>query len=332
MNKKEKTPLGSILIVSEDTKSSRFYIESKIATLQLRKQTYIEIYVGGEIAGKDKKKSRDPKSAAEFAIKQLQDLNKTLNEEEKAPITQVFCVVDVDNHDADANNPHKNKVRDCVQICQGNSNSNIEFVPIISNECFEAWYILHFKNSGDSKPISRPMSRGKSKKTRKFIADDERTDKLLEKYLGSAYAKNETDIYTVLQNANADETQAIANAKWLEDYHRKNQNVLMEPYYFANPSTNVYRLVERLTEINLQIYPPPVSEITKDDIKNNRFLEDYIAELVILINMHFENASKKQKIDLVQGILNNPYNNKACIDFRTEIAAYVNENHEHFKF
>ncbi|MEY4927955.1 MAG: hypothetical protein RI894_2391, partial [Bacteroidota bacterium] len=37
-------------------------------------------------------------------------------------------------------------------------------------------------------------------------------------------------------------------------------------------------------------------------------------------------------IDLVQGILNNPYNNKACIDFRTEIAAYVNENHEHFKF
>jgi hypothetical protein len=326
INKKEKKPLGSILIVFEDKKSSRYYIQSKIDALDLNKQTQIEIYTDKDEGGED------PKSTAEFALEKIEKLNKNLKEEGRLPINQVFCVVDVDSHDADNNNPHKNKVRDCVQICQGNSNSNLEFVPIISNECFEVWYILHFKILGDSKPISRPMSRGKSKKTRKFIADDERTDKLLGKYLGSAYAKNETDIYTVLQNANADETQAIANAKWLETYHRKNENVLMEPYYFTNPSTNVYRLVERLNEIHLQIYPPPVSEITKDDIKNNHFLEDYIAELVILINRHFENASKKQKIDLVENILKKPYNNQAYIDYYNEIGLYIIANHEDFKY
>jgi RloB-like protein len=325
-NKKEAKPLGSILIVFEDKKSSRFYTDAKIDALKLRQSRQINIYTQKD---NTKNKKTNPNGIIKEAIKKLEEVNQELKNQEKLPINQVFCVVDVDNHDADVNNPTKNQVRDCVQICQSNSNTEIEFVPIISNECFEVWYILHFKTLGDSRPIYRKMSGTTHKRA---ISDDERTDKLLEKYLGTSYAKGNDEIYTALQSVKADEAKAIANAKWLENYHTQNENAIMSPYYFANPSSNMYRLVERLNEIHVQMYPPPSSDITINDVKTEGFLEEYIVELVTLINMHFENESRQHKIALVESILKKPYNNEACIAFPNEIAPYVHQNHEHFKF
>ncbi len=89
-----------------------------------------------------------------------------------------------------------------------------------SNEAFEIWYLLHFEfyNTG----ISRNQY-----------------NKLISKHLGFTYKKNSKDMYRLLQKI-GNEEQAIKWAQKLNDsYDHKNPAE-------ENPSTTVYKLVEKL--------------------------------------------------------------------------------------
>ncbi|MFA6297086.1 MAG: RloB family protein [Candidatus Paceibacterota bacterium] len=93
-----------------------------------------------------------------------------------------------------------------------------------SNECFELWFILHFELLNTS--LGRNNHRDK-----------------LTKLLNQKYDKSSSDIYSLIRDK---EEVAIRNAKKLElDHDKENKK---EPSK-RNPSTTVYKLVERLREL-----------------------------------------------------------------------------------
>ena len=86
----------------------------------------------------------------------------------------------------------------------------------LTNECFELWLFLHYEYT-DS-PLGRNQFEGK-----------------LSKMMGKSYKKNDAGIYKLIVER---QLTAIKNAKKLE------RN------FPDNPSTRVYKLVERLNELN----------------------------------------------------------------------------------
>lgn len=93
---------------------------------------------------------------------------------------------------------------------------------IISNPCFELWYLLHFRY------------------TTGFLKDYEAVKKLLTEHI-SDYEKT-NDVFPTLEK-HLDE--AIKKAKKLEEYHLRNGNSI--PFGIAaNPFTEVHRLIETI--------------------------------------------------------------------------------------
>ena len=93
-----------------------------------------------------------------------------------------------------------------------------------SNESFELWFILHFKL------LDRSIGRDK------FQSE-------LSKLLGKKYEKN-IDVYTLIKDR---EGTAIDNAKRLDKKHDK---MGVKSPIKRDPSTTVYKLVERLRALN----------------------------------------------------------------------------------
>lgn len=97
---KFKKPL-SILIVCEDAKSSVFYLEAKIrecglfktATLEKarRKDVAVDVEPGG--------KGSAPISVVDHAIQKRDEYNRKARKAGKYPYGEVYCVMDVDDHD-----------------------------------------------------------------------------------------------------------------------------------------------------------------------------------------------------------------------------------------
>lgn len=93
---------------------------------------------------------------------------------------------------------------------------------IISNPCFELWYLLHFRY------------------TTGFLKDFDAVKKLLAEHIPD-YEKSD-DVFAMLEENLG---KATKRAKQLEEYHLKNRNIL--PLGIAvNPYTEVYRLIEIL--------------------------------------------------------------------------------------
>lgn len=90
-----------------------------------------------------------------------------------------------------------------------------------SNECFELWFILHFEFLN--------TAIGRNKYYEKLTA-----------LLSKKYEKNTSDIYGLIRDK---ETTAIKNAKNLEKDHSESG---ITSYEQMDPSTSVYKLVERL--------------------------------------------------------------------------------------
>jgi hypothetical protein len=93
-----------------------------------------------------------------------------------------------------------------------------------SNESFELWFILHFEYL--------TTSNGRTSFSPK-----------LSKHLGVKYEKEKTDVYTLIKDK---ESVAIRNASRLEKLHDSNR--VFSPVK-RDPSTTVYKLVERLREL-----------------------------------------------------------------------------------
>lgn len=93
-----------------------------------------------------------------------------------------------------------------------------------SNESFELWLLLHFNLCGSA--LTRNILKSK-----------------LKECMGGHYEKGDKTTYSRLKNR---EAAAIRNARSLERTHTSEGSLLPED---RNPSTTVYKLVERLRSI-----------------------------------------------------------------------------------
>jgi hypothetical protein len=67
--------------------------------------------------------------------------------------------------------------------------------------------------------------------------------------LGKTYQKTEKTSKALYKMIKSKEPIAIENAKYLKDFHTEKGNVIIEDYYYGNPSSQVYILIEHLNEL-----------------------------------------------------------------------------------
>ena len=124
-----------------------------------------------------------------------------------------FVVVDLDNKESKAK-----------EIQQLEAKNRVEKF-IVSNPCFEVWYLLHYGFS-----------------TKSYINADAVIRELKKQY--PEYEKT-SDMYPLLKDKMGD---AIINAERLEDYFKAEWR--LHPDADCNPSTDVHNLVKMLIEID----------------------------------------------------------------------------------
>jgi hypothetical protein len=109
-----------ILIVCEDSKSSVYYLKGKVKSARL---TSTDVEVSGD-------SNSAPISVVDYAIKRKKAQKINAKKKGIYEYKEIYCVMDVDNHDTLQNAIVKTK--------------DHLLLPIISNESFELWYLLHF--------------------------------------------------------------------------------------------------------------------------------------------------------------------------------------------
>jgi len=188
----------SILIVCEDSKSSPAYFRKYRKKLSIRS---VNVEVCGEECGSA------PISVVDFAkVKKLEVETSTVRDD----YDEIFCVVDVDDHPS---------LGDAVQTARDNS-LNL----IISNPCFEYWYILHFERTGSSFSNRQQLYRN------------------LEGFLGQQYDKSGCDFFETVYPRT--ET-AIDNSKEILRSQWHNEEDLRK----CDPSTHVHIVVKCMKDI-----------------------------------------------------------------------------------
>ena len=191
----------SVLIVCEDSKASPDYFEKLCKTLRLGT-------VNVEVCGKECGSA--PISVVNYAKEKKQSV-KTSTRIDK--YDEIFCVVDVDDHIS---------LGDAVQTARDNG---IDL--IISNPCFEYWYILHFEKTSSS------------------YNDRPQLYRSLEAHLERPYSKSGCDFFDVIYPL----TQtAITNSEEVLCAHWHDEPDLRK----CNPSTHVHRVVGCIMEIAAQ--------------------------------------------------------------------------------
>ena len=194
-----KEPRKSILIVSEGSKTEPIYFNSLKSKLRL---AMVEIEIVGEGAA--------PITVVNRAIK-LREKRKRLAKTSliKAAYEVIYCVIDVDTHET---------LDQAIDKARGN-----KIRTILSNPCFEYWYILHFKKT------SAPFNTSKEAKS------------ALKKE-HPAYCESDTTIFDVVYQKTPD---AIKRSKEVLKEHHNDAEDLSD----CNPSTHVHKIVEYLCSI-----------------------------------------------------------------------------------
>ncbi|MDM8519464.1 RloB family protein [Anaerolineales bacterium HSG6] len=302
----------SILIICEDTLSAVYYLKAKIKACGLYSTTTIKKLKTDDIAV-DVEGSRGgsaPISVVKYAIRERDNYNRRAKKERSYPYQEVYCVMDVDEHESLS--------RAIARIHTENRNTtNSELIHIISNECFELWYLLHFMNYS-AKPLHRPF------------------DKYLSPYLGQAYDKGNRDIYGNLTKNQGNEKQAIHLAQNLEQEHLQSCQHPPEKLYLCNPSTEVYKLINRLNQISRQHEvrnPNKIEDLAWEDIEATQSIvmksSPFIEKLLHLLNMFYPYETKAYKIDLLIDMVDNPHNT-ACNEHK-KIADYYYQHYFQWK-
>jgi hypothetical protein len=187
-----------ILIVCEDKKSAVYYLKDKVKSLRLH---YAQVLVDGNSGSA-------PISVVNYAIEKKEEQK----DSKSLPFDKIYCVMDVDNHTS---------LKKAINKAKANG-----LIPIISNESFELWYLLHFI---DYSTASLP---------RKAI------NRLLAGHLGSEYNKGDKGIYEKIY---ANEGKAWQSAKLLYK-HAIETSDQRDP--LINPSTEVHILLAHLHKIS----------------------------------------------------------------------------------
>lgn len=200
--KASKEPRKSILIVSEGSKTEPIYFKSLKRNLRL---AMIEVEIIGEGAA--------PINVVDRAI-ELREERKRLATKSIAKVAYevIYCVIDVE-----APVPHESLAR-AIDKAKGN-----KLDVILSNPCFEFWYILHFRKT------SAPFN--SSQKVKSTLRN-----------IHPAYNESDTTIFEVLSNKT---DVAVKNSKEvLKEQHNDEEDLRN-----CNPSTHVHKIVEYLQKI-----------------------------------------------------------------------------------
>ena len=213
-----------ILIISEDMKSSTFYLQDKIKSFGIpTKIKYDKLPVlKTTIETKGSKDGSARITVVKYAIKEKNKFNKIQKRNNSEPFSKVYCVMDVDD------DPTLKKAKKIIEI-ENRQDKTSEIIPIISNECFEVWYVLHFEYP------TRELER---KKKGRIIKDNNRLDKLIEKYLDIEEYDKAKNIFTLI-NKKGDESLAIKNAEKLNKHHLNTNKISEDKIYTKNPSTQI---------------------------------------------------------------------------------------------
>lgn len=187
----------SILIVCEDSKSSCDYFEKFRKELNL---SSVHVEVCGKECGSA------PISVVDYAKQKKQSQTSTIRDD----YDEIFCVIDVDD---------RATLADVIQKARDN---DLEL--IISNPCFEYWYILHFERIG-SAYTRRPQ-----------LFHD------LSQHLGQRYEKSGCDFFDTiypLTDTAIRHSNEILSSQWQHKQDPCN----------CNPSTHVHRVIESIKNI-----------------------------------------------------------------------------------
>jgi len=198
--KGSREPRKSILIVSEGSKTEPIYFNSLKSNLRL---AMVEVEIVGEGAAPITVVNR----AIELRGERKRVAKKSLT---KAAYDVVYCVIDVEAPKAESLSRAVNKAKDNkLQV-------------ILSNPCFEYWYILHFRKT------SAPF--GTSQEAKSALRQEH-----------CAYCESDTTIFDVVYPKTAD---AIKHSKEVLREQHNNTEDLSD----CNPSTHVHRIVEYLQD------------------------------------------------------------------------------------
>ena len=196
--KGSKEPRKSILIVCEGSKTEPIYFNSLKSNLRL---SMVEVEIVGEGAA--------PITVVNRAIELRQERRRVAKTSVgRATYDVVYCVIDVEA-------PKAESLLRAVNKAEGN-----RLEVILSNPCFEYWYILHFRKT------SAPFNTSQDAKSA-----------LRQEH--PAYCESDTTIFDVVYPMTAN---AIKHSKEV----LKEQHNDAEDLDDCNPSTHVHKIVEYL--------------------------------------------------------------------------------------
>ncbi|MCK5225515.1 MAG: RloB domain-containing protein [Planctomycetes bacterium] len=189
----------NVLIVTEGKKTEPIYFKELKKKLRLK---MVDVEIVGEGA--------TPITVVNRAISLKKERELVAkNSSTKTEYDIIYCVVDVE-----APTPHTD-IHKAIDKAKSNA---LEIV--LSNPCFEYWYILHFK------------------KTSAHFKSSKNVNTQLKKYY-PAYAKSDTTIFNIVYPKTND---AIKHSKEVLNEHHSNAADLIK----CNPSTHVHKIVEYL--------------------------------------------------------------------------------------
>ncbi|MBC8470047.1 MAG: RloB domain-containing protein [Planctomycetes bacterium] len=196
-----KEPYKSVLIVCEGKKTEPIYFSLLKSNLRL---AMVEVKIVGEGAA--------PINVVDRAIELIEERKLLVRERKsltKVEYEVVYCVIDVE-----APIPHESLAR-AIDKARGN-----KLDVILSNPCFEYWYVLHFRKT------SAPFSSSRNVKSTL-------------RQIHPAYSESDTTIFNVVYPKTSD---AIKHSKEV----LKEQHNNAEDLRNCNPSTHVHKIVEYL--------------------------------------------------------------------------------------
>lgn len=305
-----------ILIVSEDTKSSTFYLKDKIKSLGIPCKinfkklpvTKTSFNVTGSIRGSA------PISVVEYAVIEKNKFNKEQKRKDSFPYSEVYCVMDVDNHTS---------LDRALQLIEkeNKQNKQSKIISIISNECFEVWYVLHFRYTTGA------LHRKSRKRKTKHIPKDKNISKILEKHLDIKEYDKADNIFGLL-NEKGDENKAVERAVKLNKHHLNCNNISENEVYKYNPSTQIHKLIQTINKIGNKKKELKFEPLTEKELKN--FLtfypnENFIKEIWKLIHSEFQTENYKNCLFFLKECLHKP---SSCFVYKNpKIRNYINKNY-----
>jgi len=157
---------------------------------------------------------------------------------------------------------------------------------------------------------------------------------VLKKYLSQDYEKSDEKIFELIKKG-GDENKAVSDAERLEEYHKGHSPD--KPAYLSNPSTEVYKLIRVLNELSRSRkskVPQQSENIVKEDLENSDYPfkkdDDFTNHLVGLINRHYPDISKTEKLELLIEMFEKPEYSTACIE-KPEIAEFFYKRYYKWK-